>query len=123
MTLFYLREAALSSRARELIEFDADSIRMMTSAAHAAPPETWLVDPERYEKGGRILRDSTTPRLLAYSAPNRTLYVTDGCNSCSHVLPEGFEGWTPDQAGGFSEETGIPQEMVARMAALLSGLS
>ena len=71
----YLRQRTLSPAAAELIQFDADSIRRLGS------PDVWLVDPDQYEKDGRLLRDSETLRMIAYSTENHVLYATDGCNS------------------------------------------
>ncbi len=57
----FFRQRALSAAASDLIEFDADSIRRL------GKPDVWLADPDAYEKNGRILRDTDTPRMLAYS--------------------------------------------------------
>ena len=78
----FYRERALSAAASNLIEFDADSIRQLVSAQRGAHPDVWLADPDAYEKNGRVLRDSETPRMLAYSTRDHVLYATDGCNSC-----------------------------------------
>jgi len=77
----YYRDCLLSAKALDLVQFDSDSIRQVVSAEHLTTPDTWLVDPDEYEKNGRILRDSESPRMLAYSAKDRVLYATDGCNS------------------------------------------
>jgi hypothetical protein len=79
----FLHERKLSQSASDLIQFDSDSIRQVVSAEHGAMPDVWLVDPDAYEKTGRVLRDSESPRMLAYSTQDHTLYLTDGCNSCS----------------------------------------
>ena len=79
----FLRQRELSAAASDLIQFDSDSIRQVVSAEHGALPEVWIVDPDAYEKNGRLLRDSESPRMLAYSTRDNTLYLTDGCNTCS----------------------------------------
>jgi hypothetical protein len=73
----FLRERALSAAASDLVEFDADSIRRLGA------PDVWIADPDAYEKNGRVLRDSESPRMLAYSRRDHMLYATDGCNSCT----------------------------------------
>jgi hypothetical protein len=83
--IHYWPEAELSAKAQDLVEFDMTSIRLLT---HGAEPAFWLVCTDQYEKNGRILRDSTTPRLVAYFRDNATLYVTDGCNSCTHQMEQ-----------------------------------
>ncbi len=80
MNLF--RERKLSQAASDLIQFDVESIRHVVSAQHLASPDVWLADPDAYEKNGRVLRDSDSPRMLAYSTKDHVLYATDGCNSC-----------------------------------------
>ena len=84
MRMLRLSDRAISSKAEDLIQFDSDSIRQVALAKTGKIPEYWLVDPDLYESGGRVLRDSSTPRLLAYSPDTHTLYVNDGCNSCAH---------------------------------------
>jgi|SRR5262245_3436085 len=87
MILF--REQALSQAASDLMRFDADSIQNLVSARRLASPDVWLADPDAYEKNGRVLRDSDSPRMLAYSTMDRVLYATDGCNACiRQVEPE-----------------------------------
>jgi len=82
----FLHDRKLSQNASDLIQFDSDSIRQIVSAEHGAMPDIWLADPDAYEKNGRILRDSESPRMLAYSTKDNTLYLTDGCNSCSRQV-------------------------------------
>lgn len=79
----FLHDRKLSQNASDLIQFDSDSIRQVVSAEHGAMPDVWLADPDAYEKNGRVLRDSDSPRMLAYSTKDRALYLTDGCNTCS----------------------------------------
>ena len=52
-----------TKKAQDLVEFDMASIRLLT---HGAEPQIWLVSTDQYEKDGRILRDSSSPRLVAY---------------------------------------------------------
>lgn len=73
----YFRQRTLSPTAANLVQFDADSIRRL------GDPDIWLADPDQYERDGRPLRDSESPRMLAYSTKDHILYATDGCNSCS----------------------------------------
>jgi len=79
-------ERELSAKAEELIEFDMDSIRQIAASQHLQAPEIWLINPDQYERAGRIQRDSTTARMLAYAPEHRIVFATDGCNSCTHSL-------------------------------------
>src|SRR5437870_4715118 len=63
--IHYWPERALSSKAQDLVEFDMASIRLLT---HGAEPTVWLVSTDQYEHNGRVLRDSPSPRLVAYFA-------------------------------------------------------
>jgi hypothetical protein len=122
MKILHLTERELSPKAAELMEFDMDSIRQVVAAAHGQPqPEVWLSDPDQYERNGRILRDSTTPRLLAYSPKSRTLYVTDGCNSCSHKLEADLNILTADQLQLFAEKVGISLELLRKLKGYTPG--
>ena len=78
--IHYWPERKLSAKAQDLVEFDMASIRLLT---HGEEPGVWLVSTDQYELNGRVLRDSTSPRLLAYV--DQTLYATDGCNSCTSI--------------------------------------
>lgn len=117
MKILHLTERMLSPKAEELVQFDMDSIQRVVSAQHGQQPELWLADPDQYEKNGRIQRDSATPRLLAYSATGRTLYVTDGCNSCSHRLESDLKRLSPGQLQSLSEDAGIPLELLRKLTA------
>jgi hypothetical protein len=110
MNLHYLNARTLSPKAVELIEFDVDSIRQVIAGQHGAEPETWIVDPDQYEKDGRVLRDSPTYRLLAYAADTRTLYASDGCNACSRHVADLRD--VPD----------VPTPMLERLVALVTFL-
>lgn len=116
MKVFHLTERSLSHKADELVRFDMDSIRQVIAAQHAVQPEFWLADPDQYERNGRILRDSTSPRLIAYAPGTRTIYVTDGCNSCSYAIPAEPTMLTADQLQELASSTGIRLD-------LLKGLS
>jgi len=117
MKIFHLSERSLSSKADELVRFDMDSIRQVISAQHGTQPEYWLADPDQYERNGRVLRDSTSPRLLAYVPGSRTLYVTDGCNSCSHGIPAEPAALTADQLQELASKTGIRLELLRELSA------
>jgi hypothetical protein len=119
MSRHYLHDRKLSAKAEALADFDADSIRQVVAAKHATAPTVWLADPDLYEQNGRLLRDSTTPRLLAYSPEDRVLYVTDGCNSCEHQLSRDFAKLTPDAVRTFAEQTHIELELLNRLRTLL----
>ena len=56
-----LRPRQLSAGASDLIQFDADSIKQI---AKPDEPDFWVADPDKYERDGRILRDSESPRML-----------------------------------------------------------
>lgn len=121
MKVLHLTEHPLSSKGSDLVQFDVDSIRQLVAAQHGKQPEHWLADPDQYERNGRILRDSATPRLLAYSPENRTLYVTDGCNSCTHQLDINLTALSADQLLRFAEKNKIPPAMLQRLAAHCAG--
>jgi hypothetical protein len=106
MKVHYLRSQTLSPEAAELVQFDMDSIRRIVSGAHAAQPEIWVVDPDQYESKGRVLRDSASYRLVAYSPQTRTLYASDGCNACARTVTSLQN--VPD----------IPQELIERLSSL-----
>ena len=84
-------EGQLSPAASDLVQFDAESIRQIVSAQRGSEPDVWLIDPSQYERNGRVMRDSDSPRMLAYSNKDRILYATDGCNSCSRHLPANLQ--------------------------------
>ena len=120
MNLFFLRDRQMSAKARDLVDFDAGSLRQVVAAEHGSPPATWLADPDQYEQGDRILRDSTSARLLAYSPQDQILYATDGCNSCAHRLKAKIDDLPPDALRAFASESAIPSEMLERLIALES---
>jgi hypothetical protein len=109
----FFRQRALSAAASELIEFDADSIRRLGS------PDVWLVDPDAYEKNGRILRDTESPRMLAYSTKDHLLYATDGCNSCTRQLRSDLKELRPEELEKFAEENEMRLELLEGLVALL----
>jgi len=116
MKILQLRECHLSDKAGQLLQFDMDSIRQVVAAGHDEVPDIWVADPDQYERNGRILRDSPTPRLLAYAPGSKTLYVTDGCNSCAHKLPIDLTALDPSQLQGFAERNNIGLRLLERMA-------
>jgi hypothetical protein len=83
--IVYWPERPLSAKAMDLVEFDMASIRLLT---HGVEPSIWVVSTEQYELNGRVLRDSTSPRLLAYYPDTKATYVTDGCNTCTHDVAD-----------------------------------
>jgi hypothetical protein len=97
--------------ASDLIRFDEDSIRRL------GDPDVWVVDPEGYEQNGRLLRDSETPRMLAYSRKEHALYMTDGCNSCE--VQADLELLRADEVKEFAEENELPVELLGRLLSLL----
>ena len=80
----FLRPRPLSGPASDLVQFDVDSIRQI---ARPDEPDFWVADPDKYERNGRVLRDSESPRMLAYSSKAEVLYATDGCNACATHVP------------------------------------
>ena len=100
MKLLHPRE--LSSPVSELVLFDADSIRQI---ARRDEPDFWVADPDQYESNGRILRDSETLRMLAYSSSKQILYATDGCNSCAYPVPA-------RKLKSFANEKELPADLV-----------
>ncbi|HET9943296.1 MAG TPA: hypothetical protein VFR05_08145 [Terriglobia bacterium] len=117
MKIVHLTEQALSAKALELLHFDMDSVRQIVASHHGKKPELWVADPDQYERGGRILRDSTSPRLLGYAPGTTTLYVTDGCNSCSHALDTQPGALTLTQLQDLSSNTGIRLELLRELSA------
>jgi hypothetical protein len=111
----FLREKKLSQAASDLIAFDADSIRQVVSSRHSADPDVWVVDPEAYEKNGRLLRDSESPRMLAYSRTDRVLYATDGCNSCARRV-----SLRPTELKIIAEDNEIRLDLLERLASLIN---
>jgi len=109
----FLRQRSLSAAASDLIEFDADSIRRVGTA------DVWLADPDAYEKNGRVLRDSESPRMLAYSTREHVLYATDGCNTCTHHVNLN----TIPTLEEFAEENELRLELLEALRSLLKGNS
>jgi hypothetical protein len=115
----FFGDSNLSQAAADLIQFDADSIRQVVSAGHDAMPDVWLADPDGYEKGGRLLRDSDSPRLLAYSTQSNVLYATDGCNSCSRRVGVSLESLPPEDLRQFANENGLRSELLEKLVSLI----
>ena len=101
-----LRPRQLSVGASDLIQFDADSIKQI---AKPDEPDFWVADPDKYEKNGRVLRDSESPRMLAYSLKKQILYATDGCNACTKPVP-------PQQLRALPD---VPVELLNHLISLL----
>jgi hypothetical protein len=116
--LVFLTDRPLSQKALDLVRFDMDSIRQAAAGRRAEAPNLWLADPEEYEHNGRVLRDSTSPRLLAYSPEDKTLYANDGCNSCIHQLAVNLAVARKDELLTIASANKIRPELVGRMAEL-----
>jgi hypothetical protein len=113
------RERQLSPAASDLVRFDADSIRQFVSAGRRGQPVVGVVDPDQYERNGRLLRDSESPRMLAYSTKDQVLYLTDGCNSCARRLPAALQALSPDELTSFAEENELRVELLEYLISLL----
>jgi hypothetical protein len=115
----FFRDCDLSQKAAELVRFDQDSIRQVAAAERSAVPETWVADPIEYEKNGRVLRDSGLPRMLAYSASDRTLYATDGCNSCARRLAAPIAAFSEVELAEFAANNELPLDLLKYLIATL----
>jgi hypothetical protein len=115
----FFQERKLSQAASDLIQFDADSIRQVAAGQHDAPPDVWLADPDAYEKNGRVLRDSDSPRMLAYSTMSNVLYATDGCNSCARRVGQKFAAMSSPELNEFAQQNEIRRELLERLVALV----
>ena len=107
----FLRQRELSAAASDLIQFDQDSIRRVGN------PDVWVVDPDAYEKNGRVLRDSESPRMLGYSRSTHVLYATDGCNTCQVQTDLRFVG--QNSLKQFAEENELRVELLECLLTLL----
>lgn len=119
MVFNYHLDRQLSQKALDLVQFDADSIRQVAAAERLASPEVWLIDPNAYERNGRILRDSESARMLAYSFKDHTLYATDGCNSCARRLPAKLETLSADELTLFAHENELRKELLENLTQLV----
>jgi hypothetical protein len=113
----FLRERALAQAATDLVQFDADSIQQIVASQHGSAPDIWLADPDAYEKNGRVLRDTETQRMLAYSTKDQILYGTDGCNSCVRTVD--LKSLHQDELKRFAEANGLRLDFIQHLAALL----
>jgi hypothetical protein len=113
------RKRKLSSAATHLVEFDAQSIGQVVSADGGGSPDVWLVDPDQYERNERLLRDSESPRMLAYSIKDQILYGTDGCNVCARHVPAKLQALPPDQLRSFADENELRLELLEYLVSLL----
>jgi hypothetical protein len=118
VTLHFFREQSLSEAAEGLVRFDMDSLRQVVASHHASEPAFWLVDPYSYERDGRLLRDSPSSRLLAYSPADRILYATDGCNSCSRRLRASLETLTDSELQAFAEDNDLRVDLLQHLTNL-----
>jgi len=121
--LYRLNDREVPPKAQELIDFDMDSIRQIARSEKLNAPELWLANPDQYEETGRILRDSTSPRMLAYSPERKVLFATDGCNSCAHFLAADLKELDGESLAAFANESKIEPKLLARMVAIIRNLS
>ena len=115
----FFRDRKLSQAASDLVQFDAESIRQVVSAEHIAQPDVWLADPDAYEETGRVLRDSESPRMLAYSTTTHVLYATDGCNSCTKRVRTNLELLPSSELKQIAEENSLRLELLESLVALI----
>lgn len=123
MKLYRLNDRTIPPKAEELIDFDMDSIRQIAKAERLRAPELWLANPDQYEETGKILRDSTSPRMLAYSPERKVLFATDGCNSCAHYLAADLKELDEEALTMFASNSKIEPALLTRMVAILKNLS
>jgi hypothetical protein len=121
--LYRLNDREITPKAQELVDFDMDSIRQIAAAEKLKAPQLWLANPDQYESTGRILRDSSSPRMLAYVPEKKVLFVTDGCNSCAHFLAADLMEMDDEKLKVFSTESHIAPELLDRMVAILKNLT
>ena len=119
MDLHYHGEAQLAGEAKRLVDFDLESILQMVASARATDPDIALVDPAGYERSGRVLRDHTAARLLAYSLERQVIYATDGCNSCVHRPSGPLDSLSPAELRAFAEAEQLPPVLVGRLSELV----
>jgi hypothetical protein len=118
--LEYFTSSTLSPGAQDLVRFDMDSIRQVVAANRGQEPEVWLAHPEGYERGGRLLRDSPSPRLLAYSVVDKVLYASDGCNACTRRLSTALESLTDSQLQTFAEDNDFRLDLLERLTEFIN---
>lgn len=106
----------LNEPARALVEFDMASIRQVVAARRDPEPGVWILEPAGYQKDGHPLRDNETVRLIAYVAASRSIYATDGCNSCRHAPDVRIETAAPEDLARLSARTQLPGPMLALLA-------
>lgn len=117
--ILYSSDVALTDGARQLVQFDVESVAHMIRAAGDPRPDVWLARPEGYQADGHPLRDSESIRLIAYCHGSQTVYATDGCNACRHHLPQPPGKLTTEGIGTFAAETQVPYAMLLRLRAEL----
>src|SRR5207237_8282221 len=103
----------------DLVGCDTNYIQEVVSAERRGNPDVWVVDPFQYERNGRLLRDSESPRMLAYSIKDQMLYATDGCNSCARHLPAELRALSPAELRAFAEENELRVELLEYLVSLL----
>ena len=118
MILVWVGDGALSEKARQLVDFDVASIRQTVAGRKGEEPALWLVSMPQYEKNGRPLRDSTSPRLIAYAPGDRVLYTSDGCNCCGKAVPADLAPPDGESLKRVAAETGIAEPLLNKLIAL-----
>ena len=98
-----------------------NGIRKIVSAEGLEEPNVWLADPDSYEKNGRILRDSDSPRMLAYSTKDHILYATDGCNSCSRRVHMDLELLPREELKALAEKNALRLELLEMLIGYCRG--
>jgi len=119
-SIAFLGNRSLSPKAMELVEFDRDSILQAAAGRKGPRPSVFLADPDLYERNGRILRDSESPRLLAYSPVDNALYANDGCNSCTHLLQVPLEKLDAEGIRAFAAENRLSADLLAGISGIAS---
>lgn len=89
------------------------------AAERGADPELWLADPSGYQEDGHLLRDSAAIRLIAYSIERRTIYATDGCNSCRQELDTPLDTYPIETLRTVAEHTQLPIALLEKLVELL----
>ena len=117
--IHYSKPADLSPEAEQLVEFDVTSLGQLIAARREPEPGFWLAAPEGYQSETHVLRDSPTIRLVAYSDDSRTLYATDGCNSCLHTLAVSIADTTHEELVSLAKRIQLPSETLERLVRLV----
>lgn len=115
----YSSDLPLTADALDRVRFDIESVVQVMRSRREEAPDIWLARPEGYQEGGHALRDSDAIRLVAWSAPGRVLYATDGCNTCRHALERPLGTMSPADLESLASTTQIPFSMLGALARAL----